>query len=92
MVIMNKARRKELAEIILTLHDEKENIDKLKSRLEFIIDEEESVMDNMPESLQESNRFYTMEENVNKMGDALDELDTIVTEIGEVIYDLREIE
>ena len=89
---MNKARRKELAEIILTLHDEKENIDKLKSRLEFIIDEEESVMDNMPESLQESNRFYTMEENVNKMGDALDELDTIVTEIGEVIYDLREIE
>ena len=92
MVIMNKARRKELAEIILTLHDEKENIDKLKSRLEFIIDEEESVMDKMPESLQESNRFYTMEENVNKMGDALDELDTIVTEIGEVIYDLREIE
>lgn len=68
---MNKARRAELNRIINAIQE-------LKNDLEVVHDEEEDAMDNMPESLQDSDRYYAMEEAVDSMDDALDELDEVI--------------
>lgn len=68
---MNKARRAELNRIINAIQD-------LKSDLEIVHDEEEEAMDNMPESLQDSDRYCAMEEAVDSMDNALDELDDVI--------------
>ena len=66
---MNKARRKELAEIISLIEEARE-------RLESVMDEEQEAFDNMPESLQYSERGETMEEYISTMDEMLDALDT----------------
>ena len=68
---MNKARRAKLNAIINALND-------LRSDLELVHDEEQDVMDNMPESLQESERYERMEEAVDNMDDALSSLEDAV--------------
>lgn len=68
---MNKVRRAKLNAIINALND-------LRSDLELVHDEEQDVMDNMPESLQESERYERMEEAVDNMDDAMSSLDDAV--------------
>ena len=46
---MNKARRKQLSEI-------QEKLAELKDMIETVLDEEQEAYDNLPESLQESER------------------------------------
>jgi len=60
---MNKTRRAELNRIINTLTDLKYDIDIVKG-------DEEEAMDNMPESLQESDRYSQMESAVDAMDEA----------------------
>lgn len=67
---MNKARRKKLGEII----DQLEN---LREDLDAVASEEREAYDNLPESLQESDRGCAMEE-------AADELDDICSEVEEL--------
>lgn len=67
---MNKSRRKELDRIV----DELEN---LRDALDAVACEERECYDNLPESLQESERGCAMEE-------AADELDDICTELDEL--------
>lgn len=67
---MNKARRKKLGEII----DQLEN---LREDLDAVASEERDAYDNLPESLQESDRGCAMEE-------AADELDDICSEMEEL--------
>ena len=67
---MNKARRKKLGEII----DQLEN---LREDLDSVACEERDAYDNLPESLQESDRGCAMEE-------AADELDDICSEMEEL--------
>lgn len=66
---MNKARRKELTEIINLIEEARE-------RLEAVKDEEQEAFDNLPESFQYSERGETMEEYINAMDDFLCYLDT----------------
>ena len=64
---MNKARRKELDRIhsaILELYESLENV----------MSEEEEARDNIPESLQESERYEAMEEAISNMEYAVDSL------------------
>ena len=68
---MNKARRASLNAIINALTEQKD-------ALEIIHDEEESAMDNMPESLQETERYELMEEAVDSMDDALSSLEDAI--------------
>lgn len=65
---MNKSRRARLNSIINTLNE-------LRSDLETIHDEEDEAMSNMPESLQESDRYCAMEEACDNMSDAMDAMD-----------------
>ncbi len=76
---MNKARRKELASIV-------ELIEEARERLKAVRDEEQEAFDNMPESLQESERGETMQEYIDTMEQALGDLDgwqSVLREIAE---------
>lgn len=75
---MNKTRRKNLATIIETL-------EAMKSSLEDVRDEEESAFDNLPESIQESERGETMQEIVDALYDACDSLEETIDSLNEII-------
>ena len=67
---MNKARRKKLGEII-------DQLEYLLEDLDAVASEEREAYENLPESLQESDRCCAMEE-------AADELDDICSEMDEL--------
>lgn len=67
---MNKSRRKKLGEII-------DQLEYLREDLDAVASEEREAYDNLPESLQESDRGCAMEE-------AADELDDICSEMEEL--------
>jgi len=66
---MNKVRRKEIARAI-------ELMDQAREILEAVRDEEQEAFDNMPESIQCSERGETMEEYIYTIENALENLDT----------------
>lgn len=64
---MNKQRRKEIEKICERLED-------LYSDLEYVMDEEQSAFDNLPESLQYTEKGEQMEENVSTIENSLDSI------------------
>ena len=60
---MNKNRRKAIESIIDNLMD-------LSSEIEGIINDEQDALDNIPESLQESERANTMRDAIEALEDA----------------------
>lgn len=66
---MNKARRKELARVV-------DLLDQARDLLETIRDEEQEAFDNLPESIQCSERGGAMENCISTMEEMLDYLDT----------------
>ena len=68
---MNNKRRKEISSISSILED-------AKSRLNTVIDEEQEAFDNMPESLQGSERGCESEEALDSMNDALDSIESAI--------------
>lgn len=75
---MNKARRKKLGEII----DQLEN---LREDLDAVASEEREAYDNLPESLQESDRGCAMEEAADELEDICSELDELRQRIEGVV-------
>ena len=73
---MNKLRRKQIAEAI-------ELIEQAMSILEQVRDDEQEAFDNMPESLQGSERGEAMEEYIYTLEEFLDALD--VDELQEIV-------
>lgn len=65
---MNNARRKNLTNI-------RARIEELKSDLELLLEEEQEAFDNMPESIQYSDRGETMEEGISALEDAVSSLE-----------------
>lgn len=75
---MNKQRRKEIEKVVSQLEDIQADIDALR-------DEEEEAYDNLPESLQDSERGEAMQEAIDQLeeasssvGDAIDYLNELV--------------
>lgn len=66
---MNKARRKEIARAI-------ELMEMAREILEEVMNEEQEAFDNMPESLQSSERGEAMEEYIYTLEEMVDNLDT----------------
>lgn len=75
---MNKLRRKALNALI-------ERIDDIYSELEALADEERDYRDNMPENLQNSERYEAADVAVSSLEDALDNLDSAKSSIEEAI-------
>lgn len=64
---MNKARRKMLREALVVLGN-------ATSVVEYVCGQEQDAMDNIPENLQESDRFDEMENCVDDLNDALEKM------------------
>lgn len=75
---MNKARRKELSRIA-------EELENLRDALDAVASEERDAYDNLPESLQESERGTAMEEAADELDDICGELDDLKDRILYVI-------
>jgi len=74
---MNNERRKEIAEAIKLLVKARDAYENAATILESCKDEEEEAFENLPEGLQSSDRGETMEQNVEYLQTAIDELDNI---------------
>ena len=74
---MNKFRRKSLEEIKLKLEQLQFDIDTLK-------DEEQQAHDNLPESIQYSEKGETMEDNVYKLEQAYDCIQQALDELDDI--------
>lgn len=72
---MNNARRKTIRTIIKMLREDNPDVNGIRDDLEDLLAEEEEAMENLPESLQESERYMIMEESCEYLQEALDELD-----------------
>ena len=75
---MNKDRRSRLDEL-------KEQLTGIMSGIEEIRDEEEAAYENLPESLQESERGEAMQNAVDTLGDIFDTLATCIDDLEEII-------
>lgn len=75
---MNKNRRKEIESII-------EELENLGSRIEAVKEEEDNAFDNMPESLQYSEKGELMEQNVEDLDEAFNSLSEVVEELQEIL-------
>lgn len=74
---MNAQRRKRRDEAI-------EKLNEALAIIEEIKDEEDTAYENMPESLQESERGERLQENVDTLDSIYDEIETQVSELEEV--------
>ena len=73
---MNNKRRKEISKIVTTLED-------VRDRLSEVVDEEQSAFDNMPESIQGSDRGCDSEEAIGYLSDALDSVQSALEYLDE---------
>jgi len=71
---MNKARRKQLDEIL-------ESIEFARDELETIKNDEEEYRDNMPENLQGSEKYELADTSCSSMQEAIDQLETATSNI-----------
>ena len=76
---MNKQRRKAISDIYDKLID-------IQSNLECIRDEEQEAFDNLPESIQCSERGERMEEYISSLDEALDYVGYAVDSLDEENY------
>ncbi len=74
---MNKARRAILDRVCNSLAD-------LQEEVSTVRDEEEAAMENMPESLQGSERYEQMEETVGVLDEAGDLFDELMDKLKEI--------
>lgn len=71
---MNKIRRKSLQSII-------DQLEELKGSLEDLQAEEEEYRDNIPGSMQESERYEKADEACGNLSDAVDNLEEVISSI-----------
>ena len=69
---MNNARRKTINGILTRLIKISEEMESILSDIELVKDEEEECFDNIPENLQESDRYQAAEAAVDNLNAAYD--------------------
>lgn len=75
---MNKPKRQKIREAIKFLELAKEIV-------EFVAEDEEECLNNFPENLQSSERYYAIEENQGVLSDAVDDIESILDDIRGVL-------
>ena len=75
---MNNARRKKLQKIY-------DQLEELKEKLDFIIEEEQTAFDKMPDSLWETERYENMESGLESLEDVQNSFDTFIMEFSELL-------
>lgn len=73
---MNKMRRSDIDDLITAL-------EKLKEKVEDILNAEQNYYDNMPENLQSSNRADAAEEAISNLEDAISSIEDTISSLEE---------
>ena len=74
---MNKLRRKKIADIV-------NSISIMRDKLDVIKDEEEDAMYNIPENLQNSDRYQECEEAVDSLDSAISAIDEAIDYLSDI--------
>ena len=88
---MNDKRRKELHALIDRLRAAADESSNLYTDFSLTVDEEREAFDNMPESLQQSEKGEATSEGLNTLESALNMLDAIMDEFNQVADDIQEL-
>lgn len=88
---MNKQRRKELAEAIEKLEKAIAMLEEAKETVEYVAEEEQEAYDNMPESLQCSERGEMTLDNVGTLNEITSNIESYIDEIQDQIDSLGEL-
>ena len=72
---MNKARRASLKLVLSKIETLTAYIEEIKEDLQGVLDEEEEAYENLPESIQGSERGEQMQEYIEALEEAIDSLD-----------------
>ena len=87
MLAMNARQRKQLAKMSDEMLMICMSLETLKSKLETIQEDEQDKYDNMPESLQDSERGCAMYEGIESLEELVDRVDTLITELNDISED-----
>lgn len=71
---LNNMRRQQIRVAIKELQKDKPDVDAARSILEDVLSEEEDARDNIPESLQESDRYQVCEDSCDLLEQVIDDL------------------
>lgn len=88
---MNKQRRKQLAEAIEKLEQAIALLEEAQEIVETVADEEQEAYDNMPESLQGTERGEMTLDNVSTMEEVRYNIESYIDEINEQIDSLGDL-
>lgn len=87
---MNNSRRKKIEKIEKLLDSWEENVDRLRTEIENIKEEEEEALDMVPESFQGTERYDISERAISALDEACDLIDSLPDFIMELIDKLEE--
>lgn len=87
---MNNTRRKDIKKLIEKLEDLQADMSVLLEELEDIRNEEQEAFDNIPDNLQETERYEKAENAVDNLNEAYDEFETMRDGIDDIISYLEE--
>lgn len=87
---MNNERRKQLKAIAKQLGTIADNLEDQQILLEQVYDDESEAFDNMPESLQESDRGVEMKEGIGTLEEQKDDLANMANDLREMISTLQD--
>lgn len=80
---MNKQRRKRLNEV-------KDKLDELMRELEYIMEEEEQAYNNLPDSIQESDRGEQMSDNCDTIYDWIETIGGVCCDIDDMTAEVAQ--
>lgn len=78
---MNKQRRKDIDTIIQALEE-------IREQIQFVLEEEQEYLDNIPENLQNSERYETAETAVQELEEADGSIDNIIEHLESAKYSM----
>lgn len=87
---MNDARRKELKKAVSLIDDAKEKLLEARGIVDIARDEEQDAYDNLPESLQESEKGEAINDNIDRLDEAVYELESVDDTLDEQIGAINE--
>lgn len=87
---MNNARRKAIRNVIKMLKGSPVDWECVETELSDVLDEESEAMDNIPENLQDSDRYLVCEESVDYLEDAINSIDSENPECAAEVIEILE--
>lgn len=75
---MNKERRTQIKQLTNELED-------IKTKLKYISRKEEGILDNTPENLQGTDRYYESENAIDVLDEVVEDLESAIESLNEIV-------